>query len=269
MAASIPFRNRRFSLSPSNVAACVNADPIAQAFYAGLSTTFPDGERFFVQSVKTYETSLGPDLAAEVTAFVRQEGAHAREHMVMNDQLAAHGYDMGPIVARAQRELAVCAARSPLHRLATTIALEHFTAIFARRLLADPRHLAFCDDQTRALWQWHAVEEIEHKAVAFDVFLAATAAHSNLARWWLRVQAMTDAMARLAGVVIANVAEMLAADGKADAVWPARFAWFLFGRPGILRQMTPDIAAFFRPGFHPAEADDRSLIAGHAAFVAS
>jgi uncharacterized protein len=267
MSASIPFRNRRFGLTPDHVAQCVAADPIAQAFYAGLSTTFPDGERFFVQSVKAHEAFVGPDLAEDVAAFVRQEGAHAREHMAMNDQLAAHGYAMDRIVARARKQLAICGARAPIERLGTTIALEHFTAVFARQLLADPRHLAFCDDQTRALWRWHAVEEIEHKSVAFDVFLAATRDWSGFARWRLRVALMTDAIVRLIGVVFANVAEMLAADGKADALWPARFTWFLFGKPGIVAQMSLAIAAFYRPGFHPAAADDGGLIAQNAALV--
>jgi uncharacterized protein len=268
MSANIPFRNRRFGLTAADVATCAAADPIAQAFYAGLSTTFPDGERFFVQSVKAHEAFIGPDQADDVAAFVRQEGAHAREHMAMNDQLAAHGYAMNKIVARAQKQLAVCAARAPIWRLATTIALEHFTAVFARQLLADPRHMAFCDTETRALWQWHAVEEIEHKSVAFDVFLAATQNKAGLNRWLLRVAAMTDAILRLAGVVLANIADMLAVDGKADALWPARFMRFAFAKPGIVRQMSLAIAAFYRPGFHPAEADDRALVADHAAFVA-
>jgi predicted metal-dependent hydrolase len=267
MSASIPFRNRRFGLTAADVATCAAADPIAHAFYAGLSTTFPDGERFFVQSVKAHEAFVGPNLADDVAAFVRQEGAHAREHRAMNDQLGAHGYAMDKIVARAQRQLAACAARAPIQWLATTIALEHFTAVFARQLLADPRHLAFCDDKTRALWQWHAVEEIEHKSVAFDVFLSATQHMSGLGRWLLRAAAMTDAIVRLVGVIIANIADMLAADGKADALWPARFVWFVFFKPGIVGQMSLAIAAYYRAGFHPAEADDGGLVRSYAAMV--
>ena len=54
------------------------------------------------------------------------------------------------------------------------MALEHFTAILAHELLADPRHLAGADRETADLWRWHACEEIEHKGVAYDTWLNAT-----------------------------------------------------------------------------------------------
>jgi hypothetical protein len=261
MSSRIPFRNRRFGLGPGNVRACADSDVIASAFYGGLSTTFPDGERFFVQSVKAHMQFVGPELAEEVTAFVRQEGAHAREHAALNDQFAAVGYDMVAILARAQRQLQIVGARSAIERLGTTIALEHFTAIFARRLLADPRHLGFADPKTRDLWRWHAVEEIEHKAVAYDVFLAATKGWTGWRRWSLRTRMMIDAMARLAGVVLGNIADILKAEGARNRSWLFRLTAFLFIGPGILRQMAPDIAAYFAPGFHPDHRDDAPLLA--------
>ncbi len=54
------------------------------------------------------------------------------------------------------------------------MALEHFTAILAHQLLADPRHLEGAEKETADLWRWHAVEEIEHKGVAYDTWLHAT-----------------------------------------------------------------------------------------------
>ena len=60
---------------------------------------------------------------------------------------------------------------SPLARLAATVALEHLTAILAAALL-DGRSgsLAGADPRVAELWRWHAVEETEHKSVAFDVY---------------------------------------------------------------------------------------------------
>ncbi len=269
MSGAIVFRNRRFGLGPHNVRACAERDVLAAAFYAGLSTAFPEGERFFVQSVKACAQGVDPELAAAVAAFARQEGAHAREHMALNAQLAASGYAMDRILARADRHLNAYRAKPPLKQLAATIALEHFTTILARRLLSDPRHLAHCDAATEDLWRWHAVEELEHKAVAFDVFACATRTMSGMRRWFLRASTMTDALVRLARVAFANVGDILRAHGAADVFWPVRLTWFLAAAPGLLGQMLADIVAFYRPGFHPNEADDAGLIAAFAPAVAA
>src|SRR5207244_3358365 len=58
----------------------------------------------------------------------------------------------------------------PKGHLAVTIALEHFTAIMADAMLTNDGVLEGADPRMAALWRWHAIEETEHKAVAFDVY---------------------------------------------------------------------------------------------------
>ena len=70
------------------------------------------------------------------------------------------------------------------------MALEHFTAIFAHELLADPRHLAAAEPEAQAMWRWHAIEEIEHKGVAYDTWLHATRHWPRCKRWKVKAKVM-------------------------------------------------------------------------------
>jgi hypothetical protein len=64
-----------------------------------------------------------------------------------------------------------------------TIALEHFTAMFAHEFLEHPQHFVGADVEQAELWRWHAVEELEHKGVAYDTWLHATRGWSRWKRW--------------------------------------------------------------------------------------
>jgi uncharacterized protein len=157
--------------------------------------------------------------------------------------------------------LDIADARGPLNRLCTTVALEHFTAVFAEKILADPRHLAHYEGDDLALWQWHAIEEIEHKAVAFDVFNHVTADWSPFKRYLCRTGAMLDAIVRLASVTWRGAGAVLASQGLRTPGWQLRFISFLFFKPGLLSAMTPQLMAFFLPGFHPNDIDEGDLLA--------
>src|SRR3546814_5237820 len=57
-------------------------------------------------------------------------------------------------------------------------------------LLANPTHLGGAAEEARQLWRWHAIEEIEHKAVAFDTYLHAARSMTPLRRWLKRSTVM-------------------------------------------------------------------------------
>src|SRR5438067_753159 len=152
-------------------------DPFATAFLSALSTLFPEGERFFVESVKKHaDVITDEDLRARVAGFIGQEAMHGREHKALNTVLAANGYTpalrVDPWLRWFLRRV-VCRVLSPRSQLAATCALEHFTAIMAEQLLSLPRMHDDLHPSIRPLWLWHALEESEHKAVAFDVCRAA------------------------------------------------------------------------------------------------
>ncbi len=171
-----------------------------------------------------------------------------------------HGYDMARIDARVADMLALTRGRPAIVNLAATMALEHFTAMFAHYFLADPRQLAGADGQVADLWRWHAIEEIEHKAVAYDTWLHATRNWSRWKRWKLKSLMMLIVTGRFVKNRVHDALALLAQDGlTGPRVW-LRLAGYLLWRPGILRKLLPDWLAYFLPGFHPWNRDDRALI---------
>jgi predicted metal-dependent hydrolase len=238
----------------------LGGDPVATAFYNALSVTFPQGERFFMDAVRRYRTEVSGELADQVAAFVTQEALHTREHVAFNRQVADHGYDVAAMEARTRRRLDFARSRPAYMQLGATIALEHFTAILAHALLADPRHLEGAAPEAAALWRWHAIEEIEHKAVAFDTFRVATARLTGVRRWHIRFWTMVIATGLLFRVVGANMSDLLRQDGLRGRRALGAILRLLWVRPGLLRQILPLYLAYFRPGFHPWDHDDRPLI---------
>src|SRR5690348_13057700 len=138
---SISPRDRRFGRDTAGLRLWHGGRVEATAIYSALSTTFPKGEAFFVESVRAFRDGAPPKLAEEIRAFTTQEAIHSREHDAFNKRAADNGYDLNPLEAQVEKRLAVTRMRPPVVSLAATMALEHFTAILAHQLLADPQHL--------------------------------------------------------------------------------------------------------------------------------
>jgi hypothetical protein len=148
------------------------------------------------------------------------------------------------------------------------MALEHFTAILARQLLADPRHLEGADEETAALWRWHALEEIEHKGVAYDTWLNATRHWPRWKRWRLKLRVMLYVTRNFLVDRTAGALELMRQDG----VTGPRAWWLLLGylwvKPGMFRKIAGAWFRYFLPGFHPWNQDDRALLEGDDASLA-
>lgn len=238
----------------------LNDDPIATAFYNALSVTFPKGEGFFVDSVRNFREGTSPRLHAEIQAFIKQEVIHTREHVAFNRHVTDQGYDTAPLERDVDRALALTKGRPAIASLAATMALEHFTAMLAHQLIANPKHLAGGDPQAAALWRWHAAEEIEHKGVAYDTWLHATKDWSRWKRWKIKSLVMVGTTVKFFQGRRRGMIELLRQDGlTGPKVW-ARMAWYAFGNPGMARKILGAWLAFFMPGFHPWKHDDRALI---------
>ncbi len=140
---------------------------------ASLSGVFPDGEEFFVRSVRHFRNDItDPELKRQVAGFIGQEAVHGREHRVLNDRLDALGYPTKLVERITKKGLGWRAKMvSPHANLAMTAALEHFTATFAEVILTheSARELIGAPEMVD-VFVWHALEESEHKAVAFDVY---------------------------------------------------------------------------------------------------
>ena len=237
----------------------------ATAIYNALSTTFPAGEAFFVESVRAFRDGAPPKLAEEIQAFTTQEAIHSREHDAFNRRAADAGYDLSKLEAQVEKRLAVTRSRPPVVSLAATMALEHFTAILAHQLLANPKHLAGGDAETADLWRWHACEEIEHKGVAYDSWLYATRNWTRRKRWKVKAKVMLYVTRNFLVDRTAGSLELMRQDG----VTGLRAWWllltYLWVRPGMFRKIAGAWFKFFLPGFHPWNEDDRHLLAAYDA----
>jgi uncharacterized protein len=244
-------------------------DPVATAFYNSLSAVFPEGEAFFIESVRHYRDSVPPDLQGQIDAFIRQEAVHSREHAYFNRQIREAGYDTAAIDAHQANWRAGTKNDPPVVNLAITVATEHLTAIIAHAALAKShRHFKHDSEDSARLWKWHAIEEIEHKGVAYDTFFAVTRDLSRFQRWKFRSLVLLLVSRDFMSERVAFMRQFFVQDGiDKPTIWIRTF-WYLLIYPGILRQTFPAWLSFFRPNFHPWRHDDRALIAKTEATLA-
>ena len=241
----------------------------ATAIYNALSTTFPSGEAFFVESVRAFREGAPPKLAEEIKGFTTQEAIHSREHAAFNRRAADSGYDLTRLEAQVEYRLGVTKSKPPIVSLAATMALEHFTAILAHELLKDPRHLADADKDAADLWRWHACEEIEHKGVAYDTWLHATRRWPRSKRWKVKAKVMLYVTRNFVVDRTAGALELMRQDNVTGMRAWARLIWYLWISPGMFRKIGVAWFKFFLPGFHPWDVDDRHLLRDYEASAAA
>jgi predicted metal-dependent hydrolase len=257
--APIPIRRPALEISPELPRYWYGGNAFATHYLDALSSVFPDGEAFFVRSVQRYRDEIDdPALRRAIQGFAGQEAQHSHQHDRHLSLLDAHGYGA---LARANRFADRIMRRSnrvaPRFSLASTAALEHLTALLARRILSDgSRFTRPMDPRMAELWRWHALEEAEHKTVAFDVLQRVAPSYA------LRVVALVVNTLGLFFEILARTAYMLWKDGELTRSETWSDGWkFLFGLEGLLRGLGREFRAWFRRDFHPSQIDDGPLIA--------
>ena len=232
--------------------------PYKTHFFNALSTSFPVGERFFIRSVRHYESRISDSrLKTQVLQFVGQEGRHRVEHNHHIDLLLQQGYSGIHVFERmVQKLLDFLNKHFPLYSLAATVSVEHLTAILADQVLRHPeRWTQPMHPDMRLLWQWHAVEETEHKAVAFDVY------QQVFGSYYLRILAMIIESSAFMIDILARTVYFLWKDKKLFSLrlWLQGIA-FVWGRKGVFGSVIVEYFKFFLPGFHPWNNNNYQLI---------
>ncbi|MEK7887134.1 metal-dependent hydrolase [Burkholderia contaminans] len=267
-ASRMPTRDVRFAIDERIPRFWYRGTCHVTRFFDAFSVMFPLGERFFIDSVRPFRDQVGGDasLTAEVDAFVRQEASHIRVHRLYNARLASQQVPVDALEALLEKRQRNAARQvSPVTRLALTACLEHYTTILAHRLLSDPAVLDGADPTMAAVWRWHAIEETEHKTVAFDVFAAAMP--NAMRRYVVRCAAMLGISVYFVIDLIYFVHRLVAVDGQTWNVrgWLQLLRW-LFVAPGIFTRVMPMWLFWFSPRFHPDRLDsDAALRAARAA----
>lgn len=243
--------------------------PVFTAFLNTFSIVLPIGERFFIDSVRAYRDQVSdPELKKAITAFIGQEAMHGREHEDLNDALFA----VSPVAPRFERLVKGILDGVTKHLpkpfgLSATIALEHFTALLADSVLREPRLTTGVEPHYRALWQWHALEETEHKAVAYDVW--TTVMGRGAGAYALRASGMVLATVIFWALVVPAFMAVLRDQGRlADSKAWRKFYTFTLGDVGLLRIQLRNYLDYFRPDFHPWQHDNREFLRQIDAFLA-
>lgn len=227
-------------------------------FLNTLSVFFPAGERFFIQSVRHYRDRISdPQLKQAVAAFIGQEAFHTREHEDYNQAMTEAGLHADQMEKAVEELLALAQARLPRPlQLAVTVSLEHLTAMMAELVLTDEYFFKGSDPRFHALWQWHAMEETEHKGVAYDVYEQAVG--TGPVAYAMRTGTFLAANLVFWTLFYRYYVKVLNADGELLNLrgWLTSLN-YQFGPQGLLSRMVPEWLDFFRPGFHPWDKDNR------------
>ena len=237
-----------------------DGDIVLSHVLATLSSTFPEGEKFFVRSVASARDDItDPELLADIDGFIGQEEMHGREHQVLNDRLAEHGYPTRGIDAYV-RGLYWVRERIQTKKvnLAFTAALEHYTATLAELVLTDEQARNEVGRSTaRDILTWHALEESEHKAVAFDVYKAVGGGE------FMRIFIMflTDLLFIFETSVMGVISVLKDGYALRHPVQLLRSLAKLPGQPFMSLRAVRILAEYHRPGFHPNDRDTTALIA--------
>ncbi|APR68258.1 MULTISPECIES: metal-dependent hydrolase [Thalassolituus] len=256
--AGIPPRRMDFEFSEDTNRYWYGDNAFLTTFWTTLSSLFPEGETFFVDSVKNYRDIItDPQQKAQVSGFIGQEAMHSKEHAAFNNMAAKHGFP----AEQLDKELGILLnlGRKILPKkiqLAITVALEHYTAILAEQLLRDERHQQMIKDpEALKLWMWHALEENEHKVVAYDVYELAGGGY------FTRTLTMIITTFFFFAVVGSGHIRLLWAN---KSLFKFKDNWkgltFLWGWKGLFPQLAGKYLDFFRPGFHPNDHDTVALL---------
>ena len=247
---------RRLQFNPQAIRRHYFANsPVMSHLLTALSSTFPIGEQFFVHSVRNVRDKVQDEtLQAQIAAFIGQEAMHSKAHAEFNAAWRSEDYNLDRFQAWLARKDDYVKNLHPKIQLAITCAFEHFTALLGGYILRHPEVLATLDEDAAKLWVWHAIEEIEHRAVAFDVYQAVYGDDK------IRRMIMRSVTTGFASLMLYSAIRLFLQDKKKSLpkVGGNIFGFYLLGK--VFLQLAPEYLAYFKTDFHPSEIDYTKLI---------
>jgi predicted metal-dependent hydrolase len=229
-----------------------DGDPFKTRMFDAMSVIFPPGERYFMTCVRDFRDKVtDKQLLEDIKNFNRQEGQHTMVHSQYNDRLREQGIDVDGMIKSLEWLLFdyMRGRRSREWTLAQTSALEHFTAIGAFMIFGRKDVFEKADPRLRAMYTWHALEEVEHKGVAYDVMQQYAGVG-----YFRRILTLFETSAMFIGSVAYFMHKMFKADGF--GFWQrvklnVKGFWWLFKPGGLLMPMILPFLRYFVPGYHP------------------
>lgn len=247
---------RRLQFHPEKIKRHYFANsPVMSHMLTALSSTFPIGEQFFVHSVRNVRDKVtDPTLQAQIAAFIGQEAMHSKAHSEFNDAWRRDHYNLDRFQAWLARKNIHVRSLHPKIQLAITCAFEHFTALLGGYILRHPEVLSTLDEDAMKLWVWHAIEEIEHRSVAFDVYQAVYGDDR------IRRLLMRSVTTGFASLTLYSTTRLFWQDkwSSLPKIGGNLFGLYLLGK--MLIQLVPEYLSYYKSDFHPAAHDYSKIV---------
>src|SRR5690606_36532948 len=198
-----------------------------------------------------------PKMLEDIQAFNRQEAQHTLVHRQDNDRLRKQGVDVDSLTRYVDKMLNTDYRKrySRKHTLTLTAALEHFTSIIAHSLFDKRDVMKEADPRVRAMYAWHAIEEVEHKGVAYDVMVD----YAKVG-YFARVMGLVTASVMFPVTIFVVQRRLMKHDGFnfwQRAKLLASGTWWLFKPGGLLQPMAKHYWTYYKPGYHPWEETEQ------------
>lgn len=256
--ASFPVRRMDYNFENIPKYWCAN-DPAMTHYFTGLSTLFPEGESYFVRSVRALRehAKLNEALDREISAFIGQEAMHSKEHHAFHISAQQHG--MNPESLEKVTGIVLKGLEKVFSKkwnLLVTVGLEHYTAVLVVCMMETVNEY-MTDKTIRDLWLWHSVEETEHKAVAFDLYEYLYG--NGLNAYLPRVTIFTLSLILITGLsTIYQIVLM-----KRDKQLSNLKTWQNFFNFAAKQYKTfiPKFFEYYRYDFHPNQTNEKNLVA--------
>jgi len=211
------------------------------------SIALPLGEKLFMKSVNEHvNLTSDAQLKSDIKMFISQEAAHSKAHNTYNEQLCLlKGYDKNKLEKNFNSVFNYMNKTSPKERLACTVTMEHITAILSYLFLSIPREELSIESSIYEFWACHAREEIEHKSVAFDLYMSVYDDRSTLQ------EVMKNTLKNLISLYKITSCQMLTLDRIPVAPFKQWLVTNTENTKTIYHKFESMINEFYNPDFHP------------------
>ncbi|KZX86468.1 hypothetical protein A3715_00025 [Oleiphilus sp. HI0009] len=227
------------------------------SFILGLSAAIPHAEDLIIEKMRLYRDRItDAELLDDMRGIIGQEAHHSRVHAAFNNKAKELGSDVPGITEITNNRMRKSIGKlSEKEQLALAVCYEHITALFGNVFAKNPEVLEGLKGSAHELMSWHAMEEIEHKSVCFDVYMAIFNDRKCIKK--MAHKAYYNAMT--------NIHYGMFLDLKSSKTMPkmkdiSGFLHFLFSKKGIVRASFKDSLKIYSNNFDPREIDNTEFV---------
>lgn len=231
----------------------VGGSPTRTHVMNSLHMFLPAFERMIMRTVLDHIVPMldDPELVKQARGLAGQEASHSRAHERFLDNLRAQGYQIDRFLAFTEWAFEDLLEKRLGPRMAISVVsgFEHYTDILVLLVLQGD-FLDGCDPALHELLTWHAAEEVEHNAIAWQVLEAIGGGYG------LRMVGSVVSLATILGVVLAGTLLLLGQDRLLTERRTLReLLEFFVTKHHVVQDVVKLFLHYARPGYRPDDID--------------